>query len=539
MRKLFSIFLICITLYSCNKDEIRTKESETLINDTIVLRKRSSNNKIILSTKSKFLGNENNIKSEFTSDLLDVRYYLGRSYNISLGDIGTPDGIKFPVIEIEDLISDYPDYYLSKQIRNSVAKSYSFSSFNRYEEKTRHTDKISAGFEIDLGLFELGAKHKYESAFTSQVTNESKRVFGEVNVFIRDASYELLTSSNTLDKIKENYLNEVFLDEIYNTSNKEFVSNYGTFVITDFTSGGKAEALFTGVYNASSSVETIESSMDSSISASYSFEEIGASAEFGIGNENGSSIALSNNITEFNTSIRSFGGDYGSSSFTIPKNIDDVNVDLSQWASSLNDRSKTVLSDINDGGLIPISKFLIEDNFSHNLNNYLQGNFPLMDLQTPRLEARWVRHTNVSGPAVLVLKTRFGDLIRLSNYSQVFSYGDRDGMFAYATNEADLKYQFFDLNLVYIHFVSNDHNPWFNLSDRYKTSIADVDLSQMSKNYDNTNNMLYIFSEERKFAFSVHDDYILNTYGMTEWVENMNVKSISFNELKDYNVVAL
>src|SRR5690606_20024905 len=115
----------------------------------------------------------------------------------------------------------------------------------------------------------VGAKHKYEKAFSSEVINESRRVFGELNVYVKDASYELFVSSNNLNKIKEKYLNSFFLDELYNTPTSEFVDNYGGFVITDFVSGGRANALFSGVYTSNSNTETMEKSMDNSISASY------------------------------------------------------------------------------------------------------------------------------------------------------------------------------------------------------------------------------------------------------------------------------
>ncbi len=84
--------------------------------------------------------------------------------------------------------------------------------------------------------------------FTTSKVEESKRIFGELNIQIRDASYYMQTSSNIIKKIKLDYLTEDFKEELYNLTPSEFFNNYGGFVLSSFITGGRATALYTGIY---------------------------------------------------------------------------------------------------------------------------------------------------------------------------------------------------------------------------------------------------------------------------------------------------
>src|SRR5690606_23261812 len=167
-----------------------------------------------------------------------------------------------------------------------------------------------------------------------------------------------------------------------------------------------------------------------------------------------SAIAKSNNISKFSTTTKTYGGDYGLSSFTIPKSIDDVNINLAQWASSLNDKSKTVLVDINDEGLHPISDFILEDNLQHDINLYLQGTLKPKKLQEPVIVARWLHEYIDIYRLVVILKTRFGDELLISDtkknafYEEIGDYWDSDRMINLAKQEAAKKLDYFKLKAI-------------------------------------------------------------------------------------------
>lgn len=532
------LLLITATITSCNEDSSNKEELSTHIEtDTIVLMERVSNKPVLLSINSK--------KTQKTTSLpaiINISEYLGRGYDIEKGYIGSPDGVKFPVLDINKYIADHPDSYLSKQLGSSLSTSISFSSFDRYEEKSKKTKKISTGFKLNFKIFSLGAKHKYESSFTSETVNEEKSIFGELDIYIKDASYELLISSNSLKRMKK-YLSNSFLDELYNTSNKELLENYGGFVLTDFISGGRATALFTGNYTKNTSNDVKEISMDKSIESSFNFtdnKDKASSIDFGIGNTNGSAIAQQNDIFNFKAAVKTYGGSFGYGVFTLPKSIDDININLSGWANSLNDRGKTVLIDINEGGLMPISNFIRESNFSHNINNYLSGDISLKDLEKPRIEAKWIRIHNQFGQAIVVLKTRFGDeLIISDNNPKTIMYNRFDEMLDFAKQEAAKKLPYYKLEVVA--FKNTDSDAYYGIRNSYKYNISDIQEQNMSKFIDSETNILYLTSNVNgnKFAYSIHDDYILDTYGIRDWVNSIPLSQMSINDLDEYVIVGL
>ena len=70
------------------------------------------------------------------------------------------------------------------------------------------------------------------SIFTASITDENTSIFGELNMYLKDASYELLTTTNALDIISWEFLDESFLDELYNTPLYEFMGYFGNTVLT-------------------------------------------------------------------------------------------------------------------------------------------------------------------------------------------------------------------------------------------------------------------------------------------------------------------
>jgi len=540
---------------SCSSDDdIRVQNGGNMDSQEIItIRERNSNDPLILSNKD--LPKEKKVlkSNDFTKQSsLQNEDYLGRSYDIISNGIGSTEGVRYPIIDIEKFILDNPDYYYSTQLKQSKANSFSFSNFERFASKSNHSSKISSNFSINLGVFSIGSKHKYERAFSSETINETNRVFGEVNVSIEDASYKLLVSSNSLKKIREKYLRPSFLDELYNTTNKEFIQNYGGLVITDYISGGRANAVFTGIHTENSNSQTSESSMDNSISASFSYESYGASADIGFGNTNGSVIASANNISDFKTSIITYGGNYGFSGFTIPKSIDDVNIDLSNWASSLNDSNNHVLIDFNDNGLYPITDFIREANLSYNLNRIINGNGLKVEAENliePRIEARWVLYQYGIGSIALVLKTRFNDDLVLKYSNFVGYWNNTQEMVSFAENESDDLLQFYNLEVVAVPYtpgiaynpLSNPNLPIYSVHYNFEYRISDISESSMKKYYDSNNEILYLVSNtsEGKFAYSIQDDYILDTYGIRNWVDSMQTIQMSNKDLDNYTIVGL
>lgn len=535
-------------LTACRKSDLSNDQSLPQSKDsTIVLFERASSKPFILSNKPAG-------RTMQTFDLpgtLDFRYYLGRAYDVTNGEFGTGDGVRFPIIDIDRLVADNPDYFMSKQLSYSEATRFSFSDFDRYQQKSNYSRKISGGFSLNLGLFKIGTKHKFDKAFSTDFIEDNKRVWGELNVTVRDASHELLMSTNTIKKIRDNYIRPSFIDELYNSPTSEIVKNYGGMVITGIVTGGKANALFTGNFLSTSNVQVEESSMDNSISASFTFKEKSsnsAGVEFGLGNSNGSTIALANNINEFRSTVKTYGGNYGISTFTVPKSIDDISIDLSAWAASMNDKTKHVLVDFVDDGLRPIGDFIRPENMKQNIIKYMTNQYMDPNFREPRIEARWIRVHNAYGLIEIVLRTRFGDNLTISNNRRTFPYGvNLDEVLNFAKQEALTKLPFYKVKVIATSVIigaPNEQDNFLNVNANYASSIVTIDEANMTKFYDTKNGMLYLLSQVvqadgKKFAYAIHDDYVLDTYAIRDWVNAMQTSTIQLDELDGYTIVAL
>jgi hypothetical protein len=544
---LASTLILTILFASCKKNDSIQDLASHETGDTIVLFNRSSTKPFILSNKTAKLSNKstNGVQLNDLPGVLDFRYYLGRAYSLSSGEFGTGEGVKFPIFDIDKLIADNPDYFLSKQLGASEAKRFSFADFSNYQNKSNYSTSVSGGFSLSLGLFSIGAKHKFDNSYSMDFVNDNKRVWGELNVTVKDASHELLISANTIKKIKENYIKPSFIDELYNSSASEIVNNYGGFVVTGLITGGKANALFTGNYTSTSTTEVRESSMDNSINAAFTFtpKSDKSSADIGIGNKNGSTIAKSFNISDFKGTVKTYGGDYGFGSFTTPKSIDDIAIDLGPWSTSLNDKTKHVMVAFTDNGLHPIGDFITPENMRENILKVVDLKQPAKALREPRIEARWSRIHNVYGLVTVVLRTRFGDDLIISDTRTTLQYGKLDDMLNFAKQEAQKKLPFYKVKVVATSTPSQDNSedPFFNVNAYYSTSIVNIDEANMKKFYDTKNSMLYLLSEAqgRKFAYAVHYDYLLDTYGIRDWVNAMAPKTITLDDLNTYAIVAL
>ena len=187
--------------------------------------------------------------------------------------------------------------------------------------------------------------------------------------------------------------------------------------------------------------------------------------------------------------------------------------------ASLNDPNKAVLIDINDEGLVPISDFIFEDNFKRNIRLNRGSIF-----HTPSIQIFWrqIDHHKVS--PVMVLKTRLNDNLIISNSNLVLEINQvRSGN--YDLNDAinhfdtliDNKTFFYDLNVVGINLI----RPFLENSTTNHYNIFDINEGDMQKFYNSNNGILYLLYEstDKKFAYAIHDDYILDTYGIRDWVD--------------------
>lgn len=546
-----ALIITLLAFSSCSKDvmkpEANSNSGPGLFKDRELIAKRTGNKKIILSSKELNSG-----KSAVTNSLsipapLQPEYYLGRAYRGDGNIIVTPENVSFKVIEIERLLQDNPDYYTPLNIDIVTATSSSFASFDRYEQKTNSNKTISGGFNLNLGLFSFGAKNKWTTIFSSSVINETNRVFGELNVEVKGSSYSLLSSTNARKNIIENYLSPTFLNEVNNSARGEFINNYGAFVLARYYTGGKATAMYTGTDSRNTTTENKEKAMDGSINASFGFKikkdasgKVGG--DFGFANGSGESSGEQHNITQLKLSIQTIGGNKGLGAFTVPKKIEEINIDLGEWVTSLNDRTKYNLIGINEGGLNPISDFVLEENFKKSIEFYIKTPQNIINRTTLNEPMMWIRATYPPGDShgstgavySLFLFTRFGEFINMSSSDmlQVRKSFPNELYQSYVSK----KKPFFDMD----YFAGGDYFVP-ETSSVPVISLAGIEESTMKKfYYDKTNTTYLLYAGGgKKYALSIHDDFVLDTYGMRNWVNSMPTTSISFTELRNYTIIGL
>ncbi|MBC7934691.1 MAG: hypothetical protein H7Y86_04930 [Rhizobacter sp.] len=516
---LLSVAVIGIT--SCKKEALPVHENTK--GDPVVLIERKTNTPFVLFQKPATI--------QQTTENGELKDYLGRSYDTQNTSVGNPEGIRFPVIDVEKLFTDNPNYFLNIQHNSTEATSFSFSDFERYEMKSAETQTTTGGFGLNLGLFKIGAKSKFASAFSSNTVNQTNRIFGELNVTVKDASYEMLASSNVANQVKDKYLATSFLGELYNTTPFELIENFGYFLITKFNSGGRANALYTGINTQTSSSETKESGTDASINASFTLNtSTGGSLDFGIGNTNAQTVATSNNISQFHVSVKTYGGGYGFGSFTTPKSIETANVDLGGWLSSLNDQTTHV--PISFQNLRPLGDFIHETNFRQYLLSVLQAKndpnqtTPIYNsFLVPQLYVylSWGGVVQENGESLTLIRYRIDFRGRFGGeyyplYGGDFTMRSTDDVMAKLTAEMAL-YQtqnpFFG-NLQ-VNFAGwDDPDPtgerfpeWFN-----------IQLNNLKK-YTSPNGITYLLDATTMKGYSFFGDYLLDTYAIRTQVNAM------------------
>lgn len=385
-----------------------------------------------------------------------------------------------------------------------------------------------------MGLFSLGAHKTMTEVFTTSKVEESKRIFGELNIQIRDASYYMQTSSNIIKKIKLDYLTEDFKEELYNLTPSEFFNNYGGFVLSSFITGGRATALYTGIYRNNESTETKEKNMNTDISASYGFKfqkdkDGNVSAEGGIGKDYSHATTSTNKIEAMETSVKTIGGSPFFSNFSIPTKVDNADINLSQWVSSLNDKSTHKIIDIADEGLIPITEFMLEENMKKDFKYFIENGVPsITQIREPYIKLELVRQ--YGGQTIIsCLVTRFGNEINIHMCPFIPSTGSINPTVEEETKRLS---QIYGLKIIF----AQDAN-----APTPRTSFIDIDENSMQKFINNKDNVIYLLysSNNKKYAFSIHKDYLLDTYGLRDFVNSLPVTKISTEELFNYTIVAL
>lgn len=538
MKKILLFSLIILSTVSCSNEEEMDyipQESSKETKSEIILQARDPQLPRIWSKKTI---PRITTRGSFT----DAADFLGSSYAIENGTsiIGDFSNAKFPIVNMEKLLERYPSYRVAKELRTTSTEAMSYASFERLETTSSYTKTFKMGFSLNIGPFKMGRTKTITDIFKHNTDKSEQAVHGELSVEVINGMISLQTAPSALKRISADYLDELFVDALYNSSMVELMQNYGEFVLTSYYTGGRASALYYGIDKKSTDFKSKERDMDLSINASYSWDKNSVSGDFSIGTKDGNSSTANESFSELRVSIKTLGGAYGYNVATPPYDIKSTSINLTSWLQSLNDSRTHTMIDIQDGGLYPMSDFILEENFKQRYNDtHMELQYQEV-LEEPYIEIMkvYVRKSS-SGEKlydiVPILSTRQGDKLIFSNPNAI-NQSDAElkanstiATFTQKSNAIkDEKSKYYKLA------IKANPNKVINpiIQTTLSFPIDNVNEAEMYKFKNPNTNIWYIYNPTSLYCFAYYDDdYILDAYGILDWVNNIPVKSVSMTTL--------
>lgn len=523
-----TIFILLSVLVSCtNNGELDIKERDDFesMSKVFVYQERD---------KDYPLTDYRGIKSRFNDARaiteLSFKDFIGCSFKLDFYPYENAQNLGFPVINVEQYLSDHPTWYHAVPVKDGSTNYYSYTDFERYEVKTNKTKTVKSGFKLDFKIFSIGSSNTYKETFKSSDVEEKQRVFGELSVKFYDKKYELMIP-DYVDL--EKYVCVDFKNQLYHGSIDELMKNYGGFVLTKFLSGGQAIALYNGLYksNIHEEEKIRENSMDSEINVSYSLEDSPKTRDLNntpsqslyIGKKPNQALSFTNKFQELQFSIRTLGGIPAYSQFSLPKDINSVVMDLSAWCASLSDEKNLTIAELIEDSFIPISDFIEEDNLKESLYRiYKMGtNTNIEFLKEPKISVQLLYKLpyEAMGQYETRLMTRYGEHIVLKR-TKFSLYDDYDDVVESMKKEAARISTIFPYLKTEIRLDTGDIG--YLLDD-----INQFDIDNMKKYVDPENGKVYILTNEefdgRKRAYTLYDENVINDYTLKEIINHLPI----------------
>lgn len=557
--RLIAAFSITLLFMACSNDDDNYnrsyKEDNQNKDSDIILKERNPHlpevvtKDIVLEGKPVTKASGPNGEIIGNSDVL-----LGYSYTIGNSIIGDFSNVISPIVDIKKIKAIDPEYVTPKLLNTNLTHSIAYSNFDRYEHNSSVSKKVVTGFSLNVGLFKLGRKKTTTEVFTTQTTNIANVVFGELNLDIKNSSFSLQTSEGARKIYARECLSNTFIKNLYSSTIGEILNEYGDFVLAGYITGGKAFGFYAGESTEGSDLSKREKEMNTDINASFSWKSNSASGDlnFGKGNSNLTSTGYKTQKTEIQ--IRTYGGNQSGQAIVGAVSLANMQLNLSPWLNSLSDVNTHTIIDVLDGGLYPLSYFVLEENFKRrfddSFNETLEKRTKLI---TPYIEVVkvYVRTTASGEPlydVAAVLNTRQGDKIVLSDGkastrsdAELKANNDNTTFMQKVDAIVAQKRSYFDLGF--------RTNAGVKLNPTMRTPLC-ININGFNETtmyrYKNVKTgMEYIYDTTRRIAFShltdtIDEDWILDDYGIRDWIESLPVKSISMATLANsYKIIGL
>ena len=564
MNKLYYLFMgiLFITIMnSCsNEDVVPSIESHSWAED-IILQKRSTSVPKAKNMPFRAINKKQTRSYAGNNDMIgDSEILLGYSYTVGNSIVGSIENVKFPVLDLNKIKTKYSTSITRKQLNSTGNYAFSYNGMSRYETNSQVSRTVKAGFSLNLGLFKIGREKKMTELFKNSFSSESNCVYGELNLEIKGSQYELLTTAAKRKIYARECLSETFLTDLYRGTMGNLIEVYGPFVLRSYITGGKATAFYSGRSAKGTSSESKEKGLTNDINASFTWKSNSASGNLSFGKNTGSGSSSQYETQETEVYVETFGGDPAHRVIVAPQKLDNLSVDLSPWLNSLSNRNSYTIIDITsgfnegEGGLYPLSDFVLEKNFRYRLDDTTNGFLESFgEVQDPKIEiVKVLAKTTYTGEKLYeiaaILNTRQGDKIILSDGtylnasdSELRANNDNQTMMGKVQKIFKKKKMLFQ-GLTFSTNYNTTYNP--NVRKPLCIRMDGFDESKMTLFEDPNSNMRYIYDSSKKIAFSYlydpeYGDEVLDYYGIRDWVDSLPKRKISLMILQNYTIIGL
>lgn len=526
MKKVLYYAIFITALYACNEQEsdlIAVQETPI----EYVLKERNSDSPLILSQQKSTLSQEPATRGSAT----DFFGMLGTAFSAVTYPLTSEDNLKELAIDVPKMEQDAVIECTSRRLGYSETRIFSFSSYNRYIEKSQISKKVRSGFSFNLGLFKVGHESILNHIYGGATSSQSGNVFGELNIRVAEDVYTMPYDSYIRKIILQKYLTRRFKDALYDTPTEEFIKTFGRFFLIKFVTGGCATALYVGESRSSNSTVTRETAMDNTINAGFNFKQAGIDANLNFGsNSSGSGSATSDSISNVKISIKTTGGASAHTTFSAPRLLSSISIDLSPWLSSLKDKTSHSFIDIAENGLVPISDLILEKNLSSTVNgesityaNYYDE--PKIVVFSDFLLPGERKYSRIDGGYTSQIVSIF---LYTRNKESILLTQRNASTLSWLNSEIKRLGNLFGLKIV--RQIGN------GLYYHYQYSATDMSNSKV---YTGIDGKTYILDPTTKTGYSVYKSYVLDTYGIRNLVNSLPKMTISFEELLKYTIFAL
>ena len=481
--------------------------------------------------------------------------FLGYGYKLYNGNYIPSDFDNFThsILNIE-AIKAYDDSYVDEKYPNwNDQSSYTYYNFDDYTHFSTESKTIKTGFSLNLGLFSIGKKRTTVETFRTFINETMEQTYGEMNILFAHGKFMLLNSSGSTKVYARQFLRRSFINNLYTSTISSVINSYGDLVVVGYYTGGRAFAQYMGNAASSTNVEQRTKSLDTSITASLTYEGDSLNASFGFNGKNGNFDSTVYKKQDIFLRVKTLGGIQNEeSAINTTMSLKDINIDLQSWRKSLNDSKNHTVIDLTQEGLFPMSDFVLERNFQRRFDDTSKNILlPVTRLYTPSIMiTRILKKTSTSGDnlyeVAAVLVTRQGDQIVLSNGNatdaELKQNEDNNVFLEKAKAIAEEKSKYFSSDIQISYNTTKRLNPMFR--SPLCIVLENFNENGFYKYYNETTNMEYLYDPTTKLCFSFladdGDESMLEVYGLSTWVSNLTEKRISMATLANlYTIIGL